>query len=938
MSHNRSKLLVAAVAVQLPIAALADTTNPDVLEEIVVSGIRASLQKAQDIKRDATSVVEAITPEDLGHFTDDSLTDALERVPGVQIDRNAAHIYQGGSGVTIRGLGADFVVTTMNGRNVLGNPSFNGGSFRSVDYDSIAPEVIAGLLVYKAPTASLVESGIAGEIDIQTLKPLDYKTHGEQWFGSAAVQGNYQKAAAKVGPRFSALVGGKLFDDTLGVYLSGLKSREYQNEKQILSYPAPVNIGIQQADGTTQTYNNILAESETDSLYEKYQFRRANVTGGAQWRPDSRLEINLDGNYNEYKSLLNQSTYQNYTGYSLSGVTFAPGGATVRNGALVSYDTSTAVGGFPNGGGNGALVGGIVNDTNTTWLIGLNGLYKGDSWRIGADYAHNELEYKVALANGYWISSGAPAEAINARYDYSGDTYNTSYYGANTPSNLALYSTADSPANQLGFYSEEQYTHSTRDQFRLDGAWDASDWLTLKVGGRREQSTIWYVDAVGGNDFTLFATPGVASSGYYSTNGFLNGGQVTLPGVIGLPTATYAGFAAANPAVASLSNFGKGSFAHFPSSPSGSPEDQLPLISGNSFYIKEKTTAFYLQGDAQGKVGGLDVSGNAGARALHVQDDARGFQSVGTTLSNTGQQLISQTAEAVRASNSYWKVLPTANLKVSPFNWLNLRLGYAKTLTLPGLTSLRPNGQVIYDLPYNGLQLPNTFNGGNTFLKPTTADNYDFTVEYYTPYGGAVLASAFRKNVHGFVTTLQQLAVPIPGQTGLFNSTTTVNAGNGKTSGFEIGTNQPFKFLPQPYDGFGISANYTYVDSTQTIPTTNGEITSSLPGTSKNNINGTIYFEKWGFSARVAYNHRSEYVSAVGSLSYQGSVIDREFVEGFSTLDASLSQKFGDHLEILLTGTNLGGAQQIRYLGSGHLLEDIFPFPRVFTLSVRAKL
>ncbi|MFT2543001.1 hypothetical protein ACMWP9_33865, partial [Escherichia coli] len=85
-----------------------------------------------------------------------------------------------------------------------------------------------------------------------------YKTHGEQWFGSAAVQGNYQKAAAKVGPRFSALVGGKLFDDTLGVYLSGLKSREYQNEKQILSYPAPVNIGIQQADGTTQTYNNIL--------------------------------------------------------------------------------------------------------------------------------------------------------------------------------------------------------------------------------------------------------------------------------------------------------------------------------------------------------------------------------------------------------------------------------------------------------------------------------------------------------------------------------------------------------------------------------------------------------------------------------------------------------------------------------------------------------
>src|SRR5258708_14164459 len=143
------------------------------LGEIVVTGIRASLERAQDVKRAATSVVEAITPEDLGHFTDDSLADALQRVPGVQVDANASHINSNGSGVTVRGLGADFVITTLNGRNVLGNPAFGGGSFRSVDFDSIPPEVISGLLVYKAPTSSMVESGIAGEIDIQTLKPFD---------------------------------------------------------------------------------------------------------------------------------------------------------------------------------------------------------------------------------------------------------------------------------------------------------------------------------------------------------------------------------------------------------------------------------------------------------------------------------------------------------------------------------------------------------------------------------------------------------------------------------------------------------------------------------------------------------------------------------------------------------------------------------------------
>lgn len=923
---------------QLPGALFAQSVNSGDLNEIVVTGIRASLERAQDIKRGADSVVEAITPEELGHFTDDSLTDALERVPGVQVDRNASHIYSSGSGVTIRGLGQDFVVTTLNARNVLGNPGFGGGSFRSVDFDSITPETISGLLVYKSPTSSMIESGIAGEIDIQTLKPLDYKTESGKYFGSVGAQGNYQNEAGRVGPRFSALIGGKFLDNTLGLYVAALSAREYQDEKQLYNYPAPANIGLQQADGTTKIYHGILIQSETDSLYEHYKFERTNVTGGAQWRPTDRLEFNVDGTYNDYKSLLNQSTYQNYTGYSLGGVSFAPGGAVIRDGALVIYDTSKAVGGFPNGGGNGADVGGVINYDNYSWLVGFNGLYKGDSWRVALDYAHNELQYDVDLRNGYWISSGAAANAISGRYDYSGDSYGTTYYGANTPGNLALYSTAAAPSNQLGFYYEQQHTNSIRDQVRLDGQWDPLDWLTLKAGARREQTTVWFVDAVGANQYSLFATPGDATSGYYTTNGLLNGSRVNLPGVTGLPVATLAGFASGNPVVANLSNFGRGSFAQFPSSPSGSPADALPLVSGNSYDITEKTTAFYLQGDGKGSLAGIDVSGNVGVRGLHVQEDARGFQSVGKTLSNTGGQLISQVAEAVSAENAYWKALPSANLKISPIEKLNLRFGFAKTLTLPGLSSLRPDGQVIYDLPYNNLQLPNTFSGGNTYLKPTTADNYDVTVEYYLPYGGAVVASVFRKNVTGFVTTLAQLQVPIPGQTGLFNSTTALNAGSGKTSGFEIGTNQPFRFLPSPYDGLGLSANYTYVDSNQSLLTANGEINSSLPGTSKNNANGTAYFEKWGFGARVAYNYRSDYVVGVGSYSYGGQVIDREFVKGYHTIDASISQKIGGHLEVLLTGTNLSHAQQIHYFGEGHLLGDIFPFATVYTLSVRGKL
>ncbi len=929
-----------AQSVQQPTSTQVEEDSP-ADEQIIVTGIRASLERAQDVKRRSTTVVEAITAEDLGRFTDPSLATALQRVPGVQVDRNARSRSGGQSGVTIRGLGSGFVITTLNGRNALGQ-----GAARSIDFDSLPPEVIAGVVVYKTPSAGLVESGLAGEVDIQTLKPLDFRSpRGGATFGSIAVQGNYAENREKLSPRISGVIGGKLFDDTLGFYVAGVYSDEYFREKQLYNFGSPIDVSLQQADGSVTSYSGIWAVVETDSLQADINYRRRAVSSGLQWRPESNLEINIEGMFSKYTTDLRESTYQNYTGYSLNGVTFSADGAEIREGALVRYDTSKAVctsgtcptdgsSAFPYGGGNGGIVGGKDINRNLNWLVGANVRYEvGDTINISADYAHSYNNYRQDLANGYWISSGAAVDAINGSYDFSGTTPNYSYYGSNTPSNLSLYSTAASGANGLGYYYEQAENIAKRDQFRFDIGWEASSWLTLHAGVRREETSIQRVFARGSNVFDYFSDPNDPNSGYYSTDGFLTGDTIDLLGVGSIAQATYDNFADTNGSVTSLSNFGRGSFRNFPETSAGDPEDELDFDPGGSYRIFEKTNAVYVQADGEGDAFGLPVSGNVGVRAIRVTEDTVGFQDVSERLS-LSNELVSSRSERVTGNNEYTKVLPSANVLVQPSEAVNVRLSYAKTMTLPGYGSLRPNGSVTIKLPNGNIQEENDFNGGNTNLNPTIADNFDLTVEYYTSYGGAVIVSAFHKDVRDFITSFFQSQVPISGQVGLYNSSTDVNAGEGYTQGFEIGTNQPFTFLPAPWDGFGVSANYTYVDSEQTLASTSGDIVSALPGTSRDNVNGTIYYERNGFGARLAYSYRSDYVTGVGNVLYNDVVVNRTYVRGFDMLDASLSKEFGQ-FEVIATVSNLTAAKQISYWGDAKVLQAISPFPTSYALSLR---
>lgn len=189
--------------------------------DIIVTGVRESLRRAQDIKRDADSVVEVVTANDLGAFDDNNVADVLQRVPGLQIERDDAST--DGDRVSIRGIGSNFVVTSFGGRTPISPGSGGERNLRSFNYNLLPTELIAGLVVSKTPTADRIEQGLAGSIDIQTLQPLSASYRkGENFFGSAEVRGIHNDFAGSVLPRASFIGGGRNKDRTLGFYLTGV--------------------------------------------------------------------------------------------------------------------------------------------------------------------------------------------------------------------------------------------------------------------------------------------------------------------------------------------------------------------------------------------------------------------------------------------------------------------------------------------------------------------------------------------------------------------------------------------------------------------------------------------------------------------------------------------------------------------------------------------
>jgi len=368
------------------------TTAQD--QDIIVTGIRGSIQRAQDIKRNAASVVEAVTFEDLGKFSDQNIADSLQRVPGVQIVRNDSG--DTGDRASVRGLGSQYLQTTVNGRTLIsvGNNGVSPNNLRSFNLDMVPTEVIGGLTLYKTPVAEIVEPGIAGELDISTLRPLAYKSSGKV-FGSLSVRGQIDDEAKVLRPRFSGIVGAKLFNDTLGFFVSGVVSNERSQTKTLTLGPyGQGSVFIAGANGTVKEVPNVLLTPGAEFYDNDFTRKRRTVSGGIQWKPDSHWDINGDFTYNKY----NNDQYRQHqslssNGNALYGTATNPvqaGDVTIDNGVVTGF--TTLRNGKPAARYN--LDGPRVNRNDTTLKYGgLNVKWHDGPLELSADYGHSDVTY-----------------------------------------------------------------------------------------------------------------------------------------------------------------------------------------------------------------------------------------------------------------------------------------------------------------------------------------------------------------------------------------------------------------------------------------------------------------------------------------------------------------------------------------------------------------
>lgn len=733
-----------AHAQQTPVAEGPERSDGTTGEDIIVRGIQASLKRAQDIKRDAPSVIEAITAEDLGQFTDNNLADALQRVPGVQVDRDDF----GGQGdrISIRGLGGAFVMTTIEGRAPLGAGSTGSTGTRIFNYSILPPDLIAGLEVTKTPTASSVDQGLAGGVNVKLVHPLDVRyPKGRNVILTGEARGTYFESSDKGEPRYSALLAARNASHTLGFYLAGVYGKvanDNYNFNNNSPYVIETAVKLDQ-NGDRKFTNGVdtqtrIAGFSSASFYETTRLQTTKAAaGGLQWQPGSHWDIFIDGLYSNFDDHQDQQfandggifrIYNNNTNPFLLDPTkliFADG-LTLPDASVVGAQLPYLIGVKPGAGISFAgpnfttvgsnfydrLLDASVWDNDTkTYMGGLKIKYQSGRLKAVADISDAKTHYTQiydvvevasrtvnawsdpAVGLGYDLSSGYPVftnfDKLNLNTPPSaGSNPNTlfwvPYYGPNrtTPTfnGTNLSTTGNTARIQESQFDANSFAGRLDFDYRLDG------FLTdLEFGGRYSISKIDSITSIQkqyNNDTSII---GVNSYFQDPANraAFIN---AALPGTLnpifapGTPMQMQMLHVDLNAAAALVPGFLTDSLAN----------GGLIANPANSWHFKENTGAFYGQLDFKNQRL-LPFVGNIGLRVVNTNYRADAGRLIARlTPIPAGQPGSAQNPIPISSSQNYWDFLPNFNANFYLTRQLHLRLGYARTLTRPDPRDVSP--------------------------------------------------------------------------------------------------------------------------------------------------------------------------------------------------------------------------------------------------------
>ena len=895
------------------------------LDAVVVSGIRGSVYRAQDIKREADTFVDSVTALDIGALPDRSVTETLSRIPGVTIDRflsvgDPEHFSAEGGGVQVRGLTQ--VRSELNGRD-----SFSASGGRALSFQDVPSELMAGVDVYKNQTAEMIEGGLGGTVDLRTFMPLDFE---ESRLG-VSFSANRGDFADKLKPSGSILYSNRWDTDAgeFGILVDVAHSELATRTDGMFVRPFFNNANTDlDGDGTSE---NLWLPRGADWRTLEYERERQGAYVAMQWRPNENLELFATAFQSRYDELWYEDA-----------IFLDNDPLQVRLDASEPYDLdgNVFVSGRLRSAGNipmGADIRASHRESRTRdfsaglkWLIGDRTEFSTDVQYIRADTRALDSTVTLGLNVPYIdVNVGAGRPVIGIDETFSADLGN--YYWAFTMDHQD-----DNEAEEIAWRADIRH------------GFDSTFFDSVRFGVRVTDRDAHSIDTgynwqaviqpwMQGWKLPAGPLPGVnlndqVNSNLVNLTTFENfyRGDANTPGAFYAPVlATALGFPGSYQAIHDAA------VPYYLCCSDYTPRDLADPQWGNE--QREKTYGGYAM--LNFAMDELMLDGNFGVRVVRTENSASGYLVYPNVA--YAPYLGAGGIEPITAENSYTDVLPSMNVKWEPRENLILRFAASKAIARPNFSDMQAYQQLNaatrpgVDPPDDGSTLPpgqldltgSSFD--NPYLEPMKANQFDMSVEwYFSPeHGGMAWVNFFYKDVKDYFRRQTEL-VAYPGVDGNeyeYLITRPVNVGTAKIQGAELGWNQFFDFLPAPFDGLGMSANYTYIDSSTDVPNnldtqpldTDGSTFDALPadGLSKNAYNAAVFYEKGPWQVRLAYNWRSEYLLSIGPNGYNGTHNDIAwklpvYSDAFGQLDGSIFYRFSDNVQVGLEMNNLNNAEQ----------------------------
>ncbi|GAA4027814.1 TonB-dependent receptor [Sphingomonas rosea] len=882
--------------------ATATTPDPATDDAIVVTGLRRSLQSAKNIKRNSDQQVDAIVAEDIGKLPDIAVAETAARIPGLQVVRRGGEA----DSVLVRGL-PDFA-TTYNGREIF------TAETRVVALQDFPSANIAALEVFKTSTADLVEAGLAGEVNVRSRRPFDFK--GTEIAGS--LWALYTKQAREWTPNVNLLASTRW-----GVGDGGEMGLLLNYSRTELSYldsePSNTDFIAPSPSGRLPDIQRL--------FYRQGNRVRPSINGAFQWRINPDIQVYVEGLYQGFRNRIADRLWEQplYGGVQ-SNIVYRPGTDLISRGTVT------------NPGGDIFTFQGATYNKTDTYQFAAGGSYDLGRLKLTGDVARTKSTFRGSTESFDRVFRPTGTVVVNFDNEVPQFSYGA-LPGINDPANFVF----------RGLFEEAQKAAGDDWQARLDGTYETglSFIPTIQAGVR-------YTDRDAfrryGNRYPFFLPLNVSAAQlptFYvpSDPGFR--GTDVQSGFRSWLSPTYDGI---RDNIAALRQF---IISRCPALVAIDPPNGCvafttgdPVANPNSTYrANEKSYAGYLQ--AKYAIG-ENIDGVIGIRAVQTKSEVAG------TTNRAGQPAV-----PVDESNKYTDWLPNASVRWRMTPGLQLRLAATQTRTKPNFSDLNPAvdfGQPVGQCDANGNSTSTdpfgcvrNGGGGNPFLKPFTSNNYDASLEYYFGRTGLIAGAVFRRDLKGFFQNQTIRYVdPIIGPV---SRTQPVNTNSGRIDGAEaqVSTFFEWDFVPKFLRGFGAQANVTYLDTSVRDP--NPIIGDrDIYGVSKWTYNLVGMYEGGGFSARVSYNKRGKFLGFIdvrdnnNPASFGGDYY-YQYGKPAGRLDLSTSYTLNDKFTVFGDWTNILERPYKEYLSSarnGAARADYIRFRRyeetTFSIGVRARL